>query len=524
MDAAIAVVGGGPAGSTIAALLAQRGFEVQLFEAARFPRPHIGESLLPATIEALELSGAAEKVRSAGFTVKNGATMAWGKDRELWSWYFRETNKKQPHAYQVNRDEFDQILLQHATDCGAQVRENTRVDRVCFDGADAIGVEIEGEIHPASYVIDATGQKSLVANQQHAKSWDEDFRNLAVYRYYRGGTHMPEDASGNILVESVADGWLWKIPLKGHISSVGVVTDRDSALKTIRTKSLESWFEDVLTSSDYTSSFLADAEAIGSCTATRDWSYQATRFTGPRHCLIGDAACFIDPLFSTGVHLAIYSAVIGAALVSTTLNTPNLATLAAEAFEREYRQHYGHFRELARLFYGSNRSVDSYFWEARQITGEDEYSPRAAFVRAVSGQTGSGYERTTLSHGVLPENFIDALDDVESRRQMRRTSLRHLTESSLLTVADTVEIEDVAIFNGETFEPGEVIRRIGLDDIPVSRFVAEVVTTIRLKATNRAALADMLISRGWSLGATRDSLNPTLELLVIEGIVEIHGD
>ena len=518
MDA-IAVIGGGPAGSTIAALLAQRGFEVQLFEATRFPRPHIGESLLPATIEALELSGAAEKVRSAGFTVKNGATMAWGKDHELWTWYFRETNKKQPHAYQVNRDEFDQILLQHANDCGAQVREDTRVDSVCFEGTDAIGVEIEGEIQPASYVIDATGQHSLVARQQDAKSWDEDFRNLAVYRYYRGGTHMPDDARGNILVESVADGWLWKIPLKDGVSSVGVVADRDSALRAIRAKSLESWFDDVLTSSDYTSSFLEHSQTVGPCTATRDWSYQANRFTGPRHCLIGDAACFIDPLFSTGVHLAIYSAVIGAALVSTTLNTPSLATLAAEAFEREYRQHYGHFRELARLFYGSNHSVDSYFWKARQITGEDQYSPRAAFVRAVSGQTGSGYERTTLSHGVLPNSFLDELTTLETNRRERQVSFSELKDVTELAVEVDSTIEEVALFMGETFEAGQVLRRKGLDDIPISPFVADVVAFLQRRSTTISQLAESLTNHGWSSQQIASSLPTTLQLLYVEGII-----
>ena len=518
MDA-IAVVGGGPAGSTIAALLAQRGFDVQLFEAARFPRPHIGESLLPATVEALELSGAAEKVRSAGFTVKNGATMAWGKDHELWTWYFRETNKKQPHSYQVNRDEFDQILLEHARDCGARIQQDTQVGRVCFDGVDAIGVEIEGEIHPASYVVDATGQNSLVANQQNAKSWDEDFRNLAVYRYYRGGTHMSNDASGNILVESVADGWLWKIPLKDNISSVGVVADRDSAMTAIREKSLVSWFEDVLSSSDYTSSFLEHAEAISPCNATRDWSYQANQFTGPRHCLVGDAACFIDPLFSTGVHLAIYSATIGAALVSTALNAPDLATLAAEAFEREYRQHYGHFRELSRLFYGSNRSVDSYFWQTRRITGEDQYSPRAAFVRAVSGQVSGGYERTTLSHGVLPTNFLDALRDLEEDRQERKTSFSELTDATEFTVSDDSTIKEVALFTGDVFESGKVIRRERSDDVPISPFVADVIHYIHTSANTASSLAMALSNHGWSDEAVKSSLMATLQLLYIEGVV-----
>ncbi|MCY4129909.1 MAG: NAD(P)/FAD-dependent oxidoreductase [Gammaproteobacteria bacterium] len=519
----IAVIGGGPAGSTIAALLAQRGLSVRLYEATRFPRPHIGESLLPATIEALELSGAAQKVRSAGFTVKNGATMAWGADHELWTWNFRETNKAQPHSYQVNREEFDQILLQHARESGVHVHEGTKVQCVRFDGDDAIGIEIDSELYPASYVIDATGQQSLIANQEAAKSWDDDFRNLAVYRYYRGGEHMPGDAAGNILVESVADGWLWKIPLKNHVSSVGVVTDRDIAMNSIRETSLEDWFDEVIRFSTYTSSFLTDAEAIGSCTATRDWSYQANQFTGPRHCLIGDAACFIDPLFSTGVHLAIYSATIGAALVATTLNAPNLASLAAEAFERQYRQHYGHFRELARLFYGSNRSIDSYFWQTRQITGESAYSPRAAFVRAVSGQASTGYERTTLSHGVLPHSFTNAIDEVENSRHQRQSALRQLTESTVLAVSGSVSIENVALFSDDAFQPGLVIRRKGLDDIPISRFVADVISVIQSDATTASAIASALTHRGWTLPVIRASLKPTIELLCVEGIFEFDA-
>ncbi|MCY4094955.1 MAG: NAD(P)/FAD-dependent oxidoreductase [Gammaproteobacteria bacterium] len=516
----IAVIGGGPAGSTIAALLAQRGFEVQLYEAARFPRTHIGESLLPATIEALELSGAAERVRAAGFTVKNGATMAWGVDDELWTWYFRETNKVQTYAYQVNRDEFDQILLEHASKSGANVHEDSRVQRVCFDGNTAIGVEVEGEVRPASYVIDATGQHSLVANQQDAKTWDDDFKNLAVYRYFHGGRHMSGDASGNILVESVADGWIWKIPLKDDVSSVGVVADRDTATTAIRAQTIDVWFKDVIESSEYTASFLADAQAITPCSATRDWSYETERFAGPRHCLIGDAACFIDPLFSTGVHLAIYSATIGAALVATTLNTPDLASLAAEAFERQYRQHYGHFRELARLFYGSNRSVDSYFWKARQITGEDEYSPRAAFVRAVSGQASRGYERTTLFHGDLPVNFTNALRELESNRQQRQADLQQLSDTTVLAVSDTAKIEDVALFNGDVFERGKVIQRQGLDDIPISPFVDDVITIVRANSKPTKEIFDTLLDRGWSDEVIRASLGPTLHLLYVEGVVD----
>ena len=514
----IAVIGGGPAGSTVATLLAQRGFRVDLYEAAQFPRPHIGESLLPATIEALEVSGVADKVRAAGFTVKNGATMAWGVDHDLWDWYFRETNTKQPHAFQVNRDEFDHILLQHAETCGVHVHERTSVDRVRFDGEIAVGIELDGVFEPFDYVVDASGQRAVIANQKNARSWDKEFRNLAVYRYYRGGSHMDGDSSGNILVESVDAGWLWKIPLKDDVSSVGVVADREVARAAIATSSIDVWFHDVVDSSAYTSSFLAGSAPVGPCNATRDWSYSAHQFTGPRHCLIGDAACFIDPLFSTGVHLAIYSATLAAALVGTTIRATEIAELAAEAFERQYRQHYSHFRELAKLFYGSNQSIDSYFWQTRRITGESEYSPRAAFVRAVSGQASHGYERTTLSHGVLPDVFTSAIAGLEGERQERQTKLKEISDSTPLRVTDAVSVEKVAVFTGELFELGFAIRRSELDDLPISAFVAQVIESLQAPV-DPMGIAAALAERGWDAHTIQNSLGPTLELLLVEGIV-----
>ncbi len=515
----IAVIGGGPAGSTVATLLAQRGFEVQLYEAARFPRPHIGESLLPATIEALSLSGAAEKVRAADFTVKHGATMAWGVDQALWTWYFRETNTTQPHAYQVNRDEFDHILLHHAASCGVKVCEDTRVTKVRFENDRATGIELEGKFRPADYVVDASGQRSLIASQLQIKRWDKAFRNLAVYRYYRGGKHLEGDDAGNILVESIHAGWLWKIPLKDCISSVGVVADRDEAVAALRKRSMTEWFGEIIQSSRYASKLLADAESVGPCEATRDWSYQASRFAGTRHCLIGDAACFIDPLFSTGVHLAIYSATMAAALIATTLHRPALAAMAAIAFERQFRQHYEHFRELARLFYGANRSLDSYFWESRRITGESEYEPRAAFVRALSGQVARGYERSTLAHAELPASFTRALHEWEFKRQQNQLDFDRVSSDTLLSVKGNLQVVDSAIFTGDAFELGQVIRRKQLDDIPIAPFVAETINMLQSKPHTSAMVNEKLLRRGWSRDVLTTSLLPTLRLLFTEGIV-----
>ncbi|MYD42808.1 MAG: tryptophan 7-halogenase [Gammaproteobacteria bacterium] len=514
----VAVIGGGPAGATAAALLAKRRFTVCVFESSHFPRPHIGESLLPATIEALEFSGAAAKVREAAFTVKNGATMAWGVDHALWTWYFRETNTSQPHAYQVNRDEFDELLLRHAAACGAEICEGAEVRHVIFEDGIAQGIEVNNQFHAFDYVIDASGQSSLIAQQRNTKIWDQDFRNLAIYQYFEGGTHLDGDATGNILVESVEDGWLWKIPLKHNISSVGLVADRERALAAIRLTSVETWFTTVIKSSEHTSKLLLGANAISDCTATRDWSYASSQFTGSRHSLIGDAACFIDPLFSTGVHLAIYSATLCAALVATTFSDSNLEMLARESFERQYRRQYEHFRELARLFYGANRAVDSYFWEARRITGATAYSPRAAFVRAVSGQTALGYERTTLSHGVLPTAFTLALEHLEGDREARRTALGELTTCDF-ALGKNIEVVETALFAGTVYEHGQVIRRENLDDIPVSPFVADIIALVNIETMSHMRLNAALAAKGWSKEVIQTSLTPTLQLLFVEGVI-----
>ena len=266
------VIGGGPAGSTVATLLANRGYRVQLFEAAKFPRDHIGESLLPGTLELLETSGAVAKVQAEGFVEKAGATMRWGTSDGFWSWYFRETNTRFPMSYQVSRLRFDQILLEHARSAGVAVSEETRVTRVLFEDGKAEGVVVGDQVHDASFVVDASGQTSLIANQLGIKQWDDFFQNIAAYAYFKGGIHLEGTDSGNILVESVADGWLWKIPLLNEMSSAGIVGDREACVESIRNVGTEAWFEKQCNGSTYVSAFLQGAARTSKVFVTRDWS------------------------------------------------------------------------------------------------------------------------------------------------------------------------------------------------------------------------------------------------------------
>ena len=472
----IVVIGGGPAGSTVASLLAQRGFEVRLFEKETFPRTHIGESLLPATLSILELSGALPAVEAEGFTSKPGATMIWGSDSRPWSWHFRETNRRFPTSFQVERPRFDQILLDHCISCGVDVQQQSFVQDVLIED-DRCGIVCNNEFVPAEFVIDASGQRTILGNKLRTKLWDEDFQNMAVYSYFQGGQHLVGEDEGNILVESIKDGWIWKIPLRDQISSVGVVVDRNTGIAGIRNEGPLEWYQQQVQSSHLTDDLLVQAKQIEPCTVIRDWSYRHEHLAGDNFCLVGDAACFIDPLFSTGVHLAVSGAFIAAALVATRFNSQIPTNELTRAYDELYCQQYDHFRELTRLFYSGNQSVDSYFWETRRITAQENYTPRKAFLRSVSGQNVAGYERSVLQHANLPQSFIDDLEEIENNRSRASSLVTSALESdhTSLKLATGLFVQRKVVLGERDFEYSAVVAGMDRPDLPVSGFVHSVI-------------------------------------------------
>ena len=489
----VVVIGGGPAGSSAAAWLARAGHSVCLIERERFPREHIGESLLPATLALLDTLGVLPQVQAEGFTVKRGATMLWGVTDTPWSWHFAETNQRYPTSLQVWRPRFDQLLLEHAAACGVEVRHGTVLEVLFEDAAgaavadpQAVGVQLADDTRIyARAVLDCSGQRALLARQRGLLEFDSFFRNLALFSYFEGGQRLAPPDHGNIYIESYEHGWSWHIPLafgpagpgSQPWSSVGFVLDRERALPLLRAKGAEAMYLLQRDATHNTRQMLAGARQVRPVSVLQDWSYRAREFCGAGWVLAGDAACFIDPLFSTGVHLAVTSGYLAAALLRTQFADAELGAAAMSSYSTLYGTQYEHFHRLAQLFYSGNRSVNSYFWEARRLLGDDaRFAPREGFVRAVSGQAPAGYERSVLAQGDLPRAFVQAVEQLQQGRAERhqRVAAQLASGASLRPMAAPgVSIERQAVLGDGCFEWSAVIVSPGREaPLPCSALIA----------------------------------------------------
>ncbi|MGE5596407.1 MAG: NAD(P)/FAD-dependent oxidoreductase [Hyphomicrobiales bacterium] len=531
----VVVAGGGPGGSTVATLLARRGHRVLLLEREKFPREHIGESLLPATMPILEDLGVMPAVRAAGFVEKWGATMVWGDEAEPWSWYFRETNRRYPHTFQVWRADFDHILLDNTRANGADVREEHTVLEVLFEGERATGVryrDADGAeaVTQARFVVDASGQGAVLGNRLKVREWDPFFQNLAVYGYFDSRRRLPAPDQGNILVEAVQDGWMWAIPLRDRLS-VGVVIDRREGQRLVREQGAEEFLREQISRAPHTGALVGAAAMTAGPYVLKDWSYSSKKVVGDGYILVGDAACFIDPLFSSGVHLAMSAGVLAAAYIQTMFQQPNLAEPAARLYTDLYARQYDHFRQMASLFYSSNRTMDSYFWEARRLFDQDgQFTPRQAFVRAVAGQPPRGYERVVLEHGEAPASFVESVRAVEGERARRSRDVAALQQPdatgfpgiarAVPRLAPGVRVERQLVLGDGEFVWGLVATKEGRDGgTECSPFVAALLREIDGRS-NVADISQRLAGERADPRQVFQLAANAVSLLYVDGLVE----
>jgi halogenation protein CepH len=400
-EAEVVVVGGGPGGSTLATLVAMRGHHVVLLEKEKFPRWQIGESLLPSTVHGVcRLTGVADELAKAGFTKKRGGTLRWGANPQPWTFSFSVSPRmtgETSHAYQVERSRFDQILLDHARHMGVDVREQHAVTDVIDDGDRIRGVsytDAEGNAGTirTKYVVDASGNKSRIYQRAGAtRQYSEFFRSLALFGYFEGGKRLPEPNSGNILCAAFDSGWFWYIPLTPSLTSVGAVVRSELASK------IQGDPEEALTSliaeCPMISDYLRDAKRVtagqyGELRVRKDYSYANTKFWRPGMALVGDSACFVDPIFSSGVHLATYGALLAARSINSVLAQAVDEDTAFHEFEQRYRREYGVFYEFLVSFYDMHVDENSYFWSAKKVT-DSTTSELESFVNLVGGVSSS---------------------------------------------------------------------------------------------------------------------------------------
>jgi flavin-dependent dehydrogenase len=339
----VLVIGGGPAGSTIAALLARRGYHVTLLEKDRHPRFHIGESLLPANLPLLEQLGVAEQVRAIGMQ-KLGAEFVSACGRRQQDFRFAEAwDKSMPYAYHVRRSQFDEILIRNAAHAGAHVIEGCRVRSVQLQaGAQQRGTRVEARHQngrtqhwQARYLVDASGRDTLLANQLHIKRRNPRHNSAAIFGHFSGAQRNPGERAGHISIYWFEHGWLWFIPLHDGASSVGAVV-WPYYLKS-RSVPVSEFLLATIAQCPALAQRLANATLITEVEATGNYSYSSERSHGDGYLLLGDAYAFIDPVFSSGVLLAMHSAFVGADAVDACLRTPARARAALRQFDRSLR-------------------------------------------------------------------------------------------------------------------------------------------------------------------------------------------
>jgi flavin-dependent dehydrogenase len=351
----VVVVGGGPAGSTIAALLAQKRRCVIVLEKERFPRFHIGESLLPLNLPLFDRLGVADDVRRIG-VYKPGAELVSDSHGAATTFRFADNPYLSVgHSYQVRRSEFDKLLLDNSRRLGAEVMEGTRVTDIKIDGRPAVtaigpdGVPIQ---FAARFLVDASGRDTLLASRLKLKRIDKCNNTAAVFGHFRNVPRLPGDRAGMITVHLFEHGWFWTIPLPDDVMSVGVVGNQ--AFFKTRETTRDALFARAIAACPSLARQMANAQPIGPLSACADYSYDARYYVGESHILVGDAAAFIDPLFSSGVMMAMNGATLGAAVVDACLDGSKSRGRLARDYERKMRRS---LNSLSWLIYRINSPI-----------------------------------------------------------------------------------------------------------------------------------------------------------------------
>ena len=366
------VMGGGPAGSTAAALLAETGVKTLLVERDKLPREHVGESLMPETYWTFERLGVLDQLKTSPYSRKVGVQFVNNTGKESAPFFFRSHDDREcSETWHVDRADFDQAMLENAAKKGADCRDGTRVLDVLFDGEQAVGVRLQraaGETQDvgAKVVVDATGQQTLLAAKLGLRKVNPDLRKAAIWGHFRGG-HRDEQGGGVktvILQTAKNQSWFWYIPQAGDLVSVGVVGDHEYLLKG-RGKP-EEVFQQELEICEKMKEWLATAEPADQLKVDKEFSYSTERSAGDGWVLVGDAWGFIDPVYSSGVYFALKSAELAVDCIVEGLKTDDVSAAMLGRWLPEFGKRTNLIRKLVFAFYSGDFRVGQFVKEFPQ--------------------------------------------------------------------------------------------------------------------------------------------------------------
>ena len=354
----VVIIGGGPGGSALSCYLSKAGIKNAIFEGAIHPRPHVGESMVTSTTRIFKDLDFLEVMEREGFPKKYGA--AWHPPQRKADVFIKFKEFPQPgvdqdYTYHVDRSKLDLLLFKHAESFGAKCYQGARVKRVVFENEKAIGIDVDFAGHtvfvPAKVVVDASGRSTLLGRQLKQKKADAQFNQFAVHAWYENVDRGSEEVADDIHIHflPVERGWVWQIPITDKITSMGVVAEKRVFQQSNR--DYEGWFQQLATSAPDIEYAMRDAVRINDFKVEADYSYQMDNFCGDGYLMIGDAARFVDPIFSSGVSVALSSAKFASEVIIEALEKGDVSEKSFKPYEARLKRGTSVWYEFITLYY-----------------------------------------------------------------------------------------------------------------------------------------------------------------------------